>query len=77
MSHLREDGKIDLPKEFATIIALMDCGEIGATPQLGFLVKHKDGDALFVDGKLYSFELVLKWDYLNEVLPGYAIGGGK
>lgn len=63
-----------LPKPFITVIALIDGGEMPPMPLTGFMAETIDTHEPYFHAYNkcgYSPDLILKWDYLHEVLPEY------
>ena len=70
----------DLPEKYRTVIALLKFDDVPPVPLTGFIAETVDTHEPYFHAfnrRGYSVDLIAKWDYLDEVLPGYAIGGEK
>ena len=73
------NGK-QLPEKYRTIIALLKFEDVPPVPLTGFIAETKDTHEPYFHAfnrRGYDVSLIARWDYLDEVLPGYAIGLGK
>ena len=70
----------DLPEKYRTVIALLKFDDVPPVPLTGFIAETVDTHEPYFHAfnrRGYSVELIAKLDYLDEVLPGYAIGNAK
>ena len=70
-----------LPEQFVSVIALLDFEDAGLVPVIGFITETVDTKKPYFhvplfDGRGYDVSLIAKWDYLDEIAPGYCIPGG-
>lgn len=70
-----------LPEQFVSVIALLNFNDMGLVPAIGFIAETIDtGKQYFhvplFGGRGYDVSLIVKWDYLDEIAPGYCIPGG-
>ena len=73
------NGK-QLPEKDRTIIALLKFEDVPPVPMTGFIADTIDTHEPYFHAfnrRGYSVELIAKWDYLDEVLPEYALGGKR
>ena len=69
-----------LPDKERVIIALLAFEDIPPLPLTGFIAETIDTHELYFHAfnrRGYDVSLIAKWDYLDEVLPGYCIPMGK
>lgn len=69
-----------LPEKYRTIIALLKFEGVPPVPLTGFIAETTDTHEPYFHAfnrRGYSVKLIAKWDYLDEVLPGYAVGSGR
>lgn len=64
------------PELFRTIIALVKFPDIPPLPAIGYAANCIDDETLIyfacpIEKKGYAWELVAKWDYLEDVAPAY------
>ena len=70
------DGKKDLPEMHRTILALLVFEDVPPLPLTGFFAETIDTHEKYFHAFNrigYSTELIRKWDYLDEIAPGYCI----
>ena len=70
------DGKKELPEMYRTILALLVFEDVPPLPLTGFLAETIDTHEKYFHAFNrigYSTELIHKWDYLDEIAPGYCI----
>lgn len=68
-----------LPTPYVAVIALIDGGDLPPIPLTGFMAETTDTHEPYFHAYNkcgYSSDLILKWDYLHEVCPGYAADVG-
>ena len=67
----------ETPTLFRTIIALFKFDDVPPFPAVGYVSKTSDTEELyfacFVPRTGYAWNLVVKWDYLDEVCKGYSV----
>lgn len=65
-----------LPEKYVTIIALLVFEDVPPLPLTGFIAETIDThEPYFQSYNKYGYDvsLIKKWDYLDEVLPGYCL----
>ena len=71
------NGKKELPEMYRTVLALLVFDEIPPLPLTGFIAETIDTHEKYFHAfnKIgYSTELIKKkWDYLDEIAPGYCL----
>lgn len=67
----------ELPEKYITVIVLLKWEDIPPIPAIGFIAETIDTMTPYfhcpVSRRGYDISLILKWDYLSEVCPGYAL----
>ena len=66
----------ELPEPGVTVIALLVFPDVPPLPLTGFIAETIDTHEPYFHAfnkRGYSISLIRKWDYLAEVLPGYAL----
>ena len=69
-----------LPEQYVSVIALLNFKDVGLVPVIGFIAKTVDTKKAYFHvplfgGRGYDVSLIVKWDYLDEIAPGYCIPG--
>ena len=69
-------SKKALPEKYRTIIALLKFEDVPPIPLTGFIADTVDTHEPYFHAfnkRGYSVELIAKWNYLDEIAPGYAL----
>lgn len=72
--------KKKLPEKERTVIALLVFEDVPPLPLTGFVAETSDTHEPYFHAfnrRGYDVSLIAKWDYLDEVLPGYCIPCGR
>lgn len=66
----------NLPKQFKTIIALLQFDDMPPIPVVGFIAPTTDTNEPYLhtlpSGEGYLIDHIKTWDYLEDVAPKYA-----
>ncbi len=68
--------KEELPEKYVTIIALLVFEDVPPVPMTGFIAETSDTHEAYFHAfnrSGYDVSLIVKWDYLADVLPGYCL----
>ena len=70
------DGKKEMPEMWRVVLALLVFGDVPPLPLTGFIAETTDTHERYFHAfcKIgYSTDLIAKWDYLDEIAPGYCL----
>lgn len=68
----------ELPEKYCTVIVLLKFEDVPPIPAIGFIAETTDTKTPYFHcplfrGRGYDVSLIAKWDYLDEVCPGYCL----